>query len=214
MKAFGHDVLKRTNAVARFAERGISRLAVVGDRAIADVVHELLPVQAHVGHDHLNEDLLSGGEPVERQRHGDLAQGEGCVHLGGFVLETLGLLRGQDERQDEIVNTGGADGLGVHGGVPCGLGGENLLDAFVSTAGHIGVQFTGLLRLVLDAAQEVLESAEVVFFHVVCDALQVEERGSEVAVAVGVVVDDGGGNLDGGGGVLHGGIVSGRGECV
>ena len=119
VEAFRHDVLKRTNAVARFAERGVGCLGVVGHRTIADVVHELLPVQAHFGHDHVNEGLLCGGEPVDWQRHGDLAQGEGCVHLGGFVLETLGLLRGQDEGQDEIVNTGGADGLGVHGGVPC-----------------------------------------------------------------------------------------------
>jgi len=216
VEAFRHDVLKRHDPDASLLEGGVRCLCVVGHRSVTDVVHELLPVQTQFRHDHVDEGLFGIGEPVERQGHGDLAQGEGGVDLGGFVLELRRLVGGQDEGNNEVIDLGEADGLGgvLHGGVPCGLGGENLLDAFVSTAGHIGVQFTGLLRLLLDAAQEILQSLEVVFFHVVCDALQVEERGGEVTVGVGVVVGDGGGDLDGGGAVLHVGIVTGRGAKV
>ena len=123
-QAFLHDVLQRQDGDARITEGGLRCLGVVGHRSVTGVVHELLPVQTQFRHDHVDEGLLGIGEPVERQGHGDLAQGEGRVDLGGFVLELLRLVGGQDEGNNEVINLGEADGLGgvLHGGIVSGRG--------------------------------------------------------------------------------------------
>ena len=123
-QALLHDFLQRHHADARFAEGSLGCLGVVGHRSVTDAVHELLPIQTQFRHDHVDEGLLGIGEPVERQGHGDLAQGEGRVDLGGFVLEPLGIVGGQDEGQNEVVDLGEADGLGgvLHGGIVSGRG--------------------------------------------------------------------------------------------
>ncbi len=215
-QALLHDVLQRHDADARFAEGGLGCLGVVGHRSVTDAFHEFFPVQTQFRHDHEDEGLLGIREPSERQGHGDLAQGEGRVDLGGVVLELRRVVGGQDEGNNEVINLGEADGLGgvLHGGVPCGLGVEALLHAFVCSAGHIRIQLTRQLCFFLHAAEEVLERPQVVFVRVFCEVAQVPKRGGDITVGVGVVVGDGGGDLDGGGAVLHVGIVTGRGAKV
>ena len=117
-----HDLLA---GLALAAVHLLRLLVDIRDVTAGDGEDELREVPVQFPDERDDEGALFGGEPLQRQGGGDLAQGQRGVHLVRVVAVVLHLVGGEQDGEDQVVDDAGTLGGGgvVERGV-VGVGGH------------------------------------------------------------------------------------------